>query len=81
MKILTWNVRGLNTPNKRRFIKSQLNAQQSEIIWLQETKLGKDKSDLFIKHCKGWKGHLVKAISASGGIEIMWKESKIDMEP
>lgn len=44
MKVTTWNVRGLNTPNKQRLVKRYLKNFESEIIMLQETKLSKEES-------------------------------------
>lgn len=41
MKITTWNVRGLNAPNKKRILKQNIIFFESDIILLQETKLNK----------------------------------------
>lgn len=42
MKIFTWNVRGLNSPNKTRLVKNQIVASQAEVCMLKETKLDKE---------------------------------------
>lgn len=46
MKIISWNVRGLNAPNKRHLIKSQMDLIKCDIFMLQETKLSKESADL-----------------------------------
>lgn len=47
MKIVTWNIRGLNAPNKQRIIKRNLKIINADIILLQETKLNKDVGKKF----------------------------------
>ena len=38
IKILSWNVRGVNDPEKRRVIKSFLRSNRADLVCLQETK-------------------------------------------
>lgn len=49
MKILTWNVRGLNAPNKKRLIERGLKKGQVEIVLLQETKMNEEEIKIFKK--------------------------------
>ena len=39
IKILSWNVRGVNDPEKRRVIKSFLRSNRADLVCLQETKV------------------------------------------
>ena len=39
IKILSWNVRGVNDPDKRRVIKSFLRSNSVDLVCLQETKV------------------------------------------
>ena len=39
IKILSWNVRGVNDPVKRRVIKSFLRSNRVDLVCLQETKV------------------------------------------
>ena len=39
LKILSWNVRGVNDNDKRKIIKAFLNSQKAELVCLQETKM------------------------------------------
>ena len=49
LKILSWNVRGANDPEKRKIIKAFLKSQRVDVVFLQETKL-KDISRGMIRH-------------------------------
>ena len=42
MKILTWNVRGINASDKQYRVKHKLDSLSMDIILLQETKLSDD---------------------------------------
>ena len=39
IKILSWNVRGVNDPDKRKVIKNFLRIQRADLVCLQETKV------------------------------------------
>ena len=39
IKIISWNVRGVNDPEKRRVIKSFLRNNRADLVCLQETKV------------------------------------------
>lgn len=56
MKIISWNVRGLNDSDKRIRVKHLLKLWKADIICLQETKL-----DLFTRGivCSLWGSHHV----------------------
>lgn len=49
MKVLTWNVRGLNTPNKQRILKHCIFASKIDIALIQEMKLSQSKIGIFRK--------------------------------
>ena len=38
-KILSWNVRGANAPDKRKVIKNFLRSYRADLVCLQETKI------------------------------------------
>lgn len=81
MKILSWNVRGLNAPNKQRVIKRRILLVSAEIIFLQETKLdnrqavafGGGISPLFMTTSQ----LTVDLDGASGGLMIIWRPSQV----
>ena len=39
IKILSWNVRGVNDRNKRKLIKALIRSQKVDLVCLQETKM------------------------------------------
>ena len=39
MKILSWNIRGLNNLGKQRYLKDKLKKEKHDIMLLQETKI------------------------------------------
>ena len=46
LKFLSWNVRGLNNPHKRDFVKNLLREWKCNIVCLQESKLDSTNSTL-----------------------------------
>ena len=70
LKILSWNVRGLNNFHKRVIVKILLKERKGDVICLQETKLDSTNSTV-VKSL--WGGPLVDwavldAIHTAGGI-------------
>ena len=39
LKLLSWNVRGANNPNKRNVIRNFIRSQMADLVCLQETKI------------------------------------------
>ena len=39
LKILSWNVRGANNPEKRRLIKNFIRIKKTDLVCIQETKI------------------------------------------
>ena len=54
IKILTWNVRGVNDPDKRRVIKSFLISNRVDLVCLQETKV--QQMNNVMARSLGWAG-------------------------
>lgn len=84
MKILSWNVRGLNAPNKKRLIKRQILLVRADIILLQETKL---EEKLVVAFGNGINSSFQSSLEttvaskgSSGGLMIIWKPSQIKAE-
>ncbi|XP_059067657.1 uncharacterized protein LOC131858435 [Cryptomeria japonica] len=77
MRLISWNVRGLNAPNKRRLIKSQLELMKCDLVLLQETKLNLQSADRLFSSWKVWNFCSSPSLGASGGLAIIWKDSAI----
>lgn len=69
IKILNWNVKGLNAKEKRVVVKSLLKGWKADVVCLQETKLN-EMSMMIVKEL--WGSHWVNwihldAIGVAGG--------------
>lgn len=74
IKILSWNVRGLNEAEKRSTIKSLIHKWRADIVCLQETKI-EEWSIQWIRQVWGnrWVDWAVlKSTCRSGGIIVLW---------
>ena len=80
VKILSWNVWGMNELDKRLQIKSVLKGWKADIICLQETKL-RLISNRIVRSL--WGGQFVdwvflRSNGASGGILLMWDSRVVE---
>ena len=64
MKILSWNVRGLNSRGKQCHLMDEISKENPTIIILQETKLTRDKMSKIARSC--WKGCEMMSIEEKG---------------
>lgn len=80
MKILTWNVRGLESARKICIIKEALRVAKADIVMLQETKLevvdNKWVRSIWGIRNKEWS--FLPSIGALGGHIIIWKEDMFE---
>jgi len=77
VKIVSWNVRGLNDPSKRLQIKNLMNTWRADVYCFQESKISGDISGI-VKDL--WANRKVKyaqleARGTRGGIIILWDSS------
>jgi len=64
MKLLSWNIRGLNGPRKGKLLKKLIMEEKPTTLFLQETKCN---STLLEKiAAKAWPGGLVTAVDSQG---------------
>ena len=80
-KILSWNVRGVNDPDKRKVIKNFLRSHRADLVCLQETKVQEMTIDLVrrlgVGRCLNWKA--LNAEGSAGGIILLWDNSCISL--
>ncbi|XP_070017166.1 uncharacterized protein [Nicotiana sylvestris] len=74
IKVISWNVRGLNDKKKREIIKSQVQNWRADIICMQETKVEGDIEEIVRQI---WGGRWVRyasleASGTRGGILLLW---------
>jgi exonuclease III len=73
MKLISWNVRGLNAPSKHKMLKKRINQEKAEVVLIQETKC--DKVTMIRITKKIWKNCEVEVVDsegALGGLVILW---------
>jgi exonuclease III len=78
MKIISWNVRGLNNPRKQRCLKTLIDDEKPSIMMIQETKCNSITMEKLATKC--WKGCNAIAVDvegASGGLAILWNPNEI----
>ena len=80
-KILSWNVRGANAPDKRKVIKNFLRSYRADLVCLQETKVQEMTIDLVrslgVVRQLNWKE--LNAEGSAGGILFLWDNSRISL--
>ena len=80
LKLLSWNVRGLNNPQKREVCKNLLKEWRCDVVCLQETKLASSNSapvwSLWGSPFVDWA--VLDAIQTSGGVLLFWDKRVVE---
>ena len=74
MKIITWNIRGLNSSHKLYIVQNFVREKKMDILLLQETKMEKERFEkikYFNEYCL--KASILEG--TLGGTIILWKKS------
>ena len=81
IKILSWNVRAMNDPDKRKVIKNFPRSHRADLVCLQETKVQEMNIDMVrslgLGRCLNWK--VLNAKGSVGGILLLWDNSRISL--
>ncbi|XP_040966269.1 uncharacterized protein [Gossypium hirsutum] len=77
MSIICWNCRGVGNPATVRDLKQLLVANDPNIIFFCETKINANKFDSIRRKCRMEGCLAVKVEGKSGGLVMMWKDSKM----
>jgi exonuclease III len=81
MKIISWNIRGLNGHSKKKFLRDLILAKKLDIMMLQETKCAtKDMDKLLPYYWKQGKAVSTTATGTVGGLYLLWNPNTIIME-
>ena len=72
MKIISWNVRGINGSNKRSRIHQFIESAKADIVLLQETKLSQDTFQKTMAKWPRWSSVHRPNIGTSGGLVVLW---------
>jgi hypothetical protein len=76
-KVLCWNVRGLNSEERQREVRSKIEESQCAVVCLQETKCDYFDHRFIRKFCPKRFDNFVysPSVGASGGIIILWNSA------
>ena len=81
VKILSWNVRGANDPDKRKVIKNFLRTHKADLVCLQGTKVQEMNNvvarSLGVGGFMNWKA--LNAEGTAGGILLLWDKRRLSM--
>ena len=81
LKLLSWNVRGANNPDKRNVIRNFIRSQRVDLVCLQETKIQEmssvDARSFGVGRLAEWK--VVEAEGIAGGILVFWDTRKLEL--
>ena len=81
IKILSWNVRGMNDLDKRKVIKNFLRSHRVDLVCLQETKVREMNINMVrslgVGRCLNWK--VLNVERSVGGILLLWDNSHISL--
>ena len=75
-RLCSWNIRGLNWPNKQEDIKIFLHEKNIALVGLLETKVKEKNVEKVAKNIfHGWNWHHNFSLNAKGRIWVAWKPS------
>ena len=78
MNLISWNVRGLNSPGKHKMVKNMIQKERPNILFLQETKCNSEAlGSILSKAWPSFNSVAVDASGSSGGLAINWDTQSI----
>jgi exonuclease III len=80
MKIISWNIRGLNSKSRQWFLRNRLKEEQLDILLIQETKCKDEIATSLLQ--KSWNSLEIIATDAQGfsrGMAIAWNRNEVEM--
>jgi len=81
MIITIWNIRGLNSKGKQRYLKERLKRDKPSIMLIQETKVQESKLKAVMNSFKPYYEIIGQdAIGSAGGVAILWNLEEVHFE-
>ena len=78
MKVIYWNIRGLNNQGKHRYLKEKLKKEKPQIMLLQETKISTMRFESILQSFKPhYEVMVIDARGTAGGIAILWNPAEV----
>jgi exonuclease III len=81
MKIISWNIRGLNGRSKQKMLREMIIVENPDVVLLQETKCTSEDIDRLLPYCwKQGRAISIDATGTAGGVAILWNTTALLME-
>jgi exonuclease III len=81
MKIISWNIRGLNGRSKQKMLRELILVETPDVVLLQETKCTSEDIDRLLPYCWRQGGAVsIDATGTAGGLAILWNTNVVLME-
>jgi exonuclease III len=81
MKVLTWNIRGLNGRSKQRILQNCIKMEDPDILLLQETKCtGKIAEEIFKRCWHTCDSYHTDSKGVAGGLAILWNPATVILD-
>lgn len=81
MTVTSWNIRGLNSKGKQRYLKDRVKKDKPSIMIIQETKISSQKlEDIMRKQKIHYEVMGQDAIGTAGGLAILWNLEEVQFE-
>jgi exonuclease III len=81
MKIISWNIRGLNGRRKQKMLRELIIVETPDIVLLQETKCTSEDIDRLLPYCwRQGRAASIDATGTTGGLTILWNTNVVLME-
>ena len=78
MIVLSWNIRGLNSRGKQRYLQDRIRKEKPNIVVIQETKMESQQLETLINKLKiGYEVMALDAVATTGGLAILWNPEEI----
>lgn len=77
----TWNVRGLNAPNKQRLFKRNLSIMRADVVIIQVTKLKTEEWGCLKRKIGIWSVEHNHICGVVGGMVVLWDPRRVKYEP
>ena len=81
VKIMSWNVRGVNDPDRRKIIRNFIRNQRVDLVCIQETKIQEMTTavarSLGVGRLSDWRA--LNAEGSAGGIILFWDKKTMEL--
>jgi len=81
MKLISWNIRGLNGRSKQKMLRDLIIAENPDVLMIQETKCTSEDIERMLPYCwRQGKAVSIDATGTAGGLAILWNTNMVTLE-